>query len=52
VWLSADLFDWIALPQTIACSLTGINSWTDDGSHPFGSPATPKQRFYRVELVP
>ncbi len=52
VWLSADLLDWSAFPETLPASGTGINSWTDDGQHSLGPPSGAKRRFYRVELLP
>jgi hypothetical protein len=49
VWLSADLVDWVSVAGTIAGSEAGINSWTDDGSHPLGPPSSARCRFYRIE---
>jgi DNA-binding beta-propeller fold protein YncE len=52
VWLSANLLDWDVVWEGRTDSATGINSWTDDGSHPLGSPGTALGRFYRIELLP
>ncbi len=55
VWVAGPTttgFDWMAVPGTVAASETGISSWTDDGQHPLGSPATAVLRFYRIELLP
>ncbi len=51
LWVSADLFDWVAGP-IFAGSESGLDCRADDGQHPLGLPSTAPRRFYRVEQLP
>ena len=51
IQFSSNLLDWATVSQTIS-NLQTSASWTDDGSQTGGTPATQKQRFYRIRLAP